>query len=71
MSAHTLKLVDRVQYVQILRVVIAATALKVSTEMPDQQVVLTTMNVHVHLAVETHNVLTKLVRSGATVPRDS
>lgn len=69
-SVRITKLVDRVQYVQILRVVIAATALKVSTEMPDQQVVLITMNVPDHLAVEMRNVPMKSVHSGATAQKD-
>lgn len=70
MSAHILMLVDRVLFVQTLRVVIAATALKVLMEMPVQQDALITTNVHAHLVEETHNVQMKLAHSGATAQKD-
>lgn len=66
-SVHILKLVDRVLFARILRVVIAATAQKDSMETPDQQDVSTTMNVQDRLAEETHIVQMKLELSGATV----
>jgi hypothetical protein len=66
MNVHIPKLVDRVQHVRILRVVIAATALKDSTEMPDRLAVLITTNVQDRLVEEMLTVQMKLELSGAT-----
>lgn len=69
-NARILKLVERVQFVQTLRGVIAATALKVLMEMPDQQDVLITTNVHVPLVDEMRNARMRSAHSGATVQKD-
>lgn len=69
-SAQIQMLAVRVLSVQTSRVVIAATALKVSTEMLAQQDALITTNVPVHLAEEMHSVPMKLVHSGAIVQKD-
>lgn len=65
MSVHVPTHVDRVQFVRILKVVIAATAQKDSTEMPDLPAVSTTTNVLVHLVDETLTAPMKLERSSA------
>lgn len=70
MNALMLMLVDRVLFVQILKVVIAATAQKDLTETPDQQDALIIMNVHVHHVDEMLNVRTKLARSDVSVQKD-
>jgi hypothetical protein len=66
MNVHIPKLVDRVQHVRILRVVIAATALKDSMEMPDRLAVLITTNAQDRLVEEMLTVRMKLELSGAT-----
>lgn len=60
-------LVDQVHHVQILRVVIAATALKVLMVMPVQLVASIITNVHVHHVEEMPCVQMKLVASVAHV----
>lgn len=70
-SALILKLAVRAQSVRTLKVVIAATAQKVSTEMLVQQDVSITTNALARLAVETLTALMKLGRSGAIVPKVS
>lgn len=67
-SALIPRLADQAQSVQILRVVIAATAQKVSMETLDPQDVSTITNARDHLADATLIVLTKSGLSGAIVP---
>lgn len=70
MNVRILKPVDRELFVQILKVVIAATAPKDLMEMPVQLAVLTTTNVLDHLVEETHIVQMKLELSGAHALKD-
>jgi hypothetical protein len=70
MNVHVLKLVDRVQFARILKAVIAATALKDSTEMPDQLDALITTNALDHLVEEMHTAPMKLELSGAIALKD-
>jgi hypothetical protein len=70
MSARNQMPVDLEQSVQILRVVIAATAQKDLTEMPGHQAVLIITNVRDHRADEMRIAPMKLAPSGAIAQKD-
>lgn len=70
MSVPILKLVDPAQFVRTSRVVIAATALKVTTEMRDQKDASTTTSALVHPVDATLIVRMKLEHLGASAQKD-
>jgi hypothetical protein len=70
MNVHVPMHVDRVLFARILKAVIAATALKDSTVMPDQLAALITTNVLDHLVEEMHTAPMKLELSDAIAQKD-